>query len=191
MSKVLTFSRTFPAYHPKKGQPTYFVEAILTQLGIDYVDYKYFVFLCENNADIDRDFLNDFWLSLKPNIDPKGHTIRNHVNPLKAGQFINPKCWAEKPYNKTKEGYWQIKFTPDIEVKKTFDFKIEVDNDYKCILIDDWSFYEENKDFFTQHEALEILAKNDGLSVDDMKAWFKWGKSYTGKIYCWNEKIDY
>jgi hypothetical protein len=28
MSKVITFSRVFPSYHPKKGQPTYFVEKL-------------------------------------------------------------------------------------------------------------------------------------------------------------------
>jgi hypothetical protein len=28
MSRVLTFSRVFPAYHPKAGQPTGFVEKI-------------------------------------------------------------------------------------------------------------------------------------------------------------------
>ena len=29
MSRVMTFSRVFPSYHPRKGDPTYFVEAIL------------------------------------------------------------------------------------------------------------------------------------------------------------------
>jgi hypothetical protein len=29
MSKVLTFSRVFPSYHPKAGHPTYFVEKML------------------------------------------------------------------------------------------------------------------------------------------------------------------
>lgn len=30
MAKVITFSRTFPAYHPQKGQPTLFVESIIS-----------------------------------------------------------------------------------------------------------------------------------------------------------------
>lgn len=30
MSKILTFSRVFPAYHPKAGQPTFFVGGILS-----------------------------------------------------------------------------------------------------------------------------------------------------------------
>lgn len=28
MSRVLTFSRVYPSYHPKAGEPTYFVEKI-------------------------------------------------------------------------------------------------------------------------------------------------------------------
>lgn len=28
MAKIITFSRTFSGYHPKKGQPTYFVEKV-------------------------------------------------------------------------------------------------------------------------------------------------------------------
>lgn len=32
MAKVITFSRTFPSYHPKAGQPTYFVEKFYNSL---------------------------------------------------------------------------------------------------------------------------------------------------------------
>jgi len=34
MSKVITFSRVFPKYHPKAGQPTYFVEKILAKAKV-------------------------------------------------------------------------------------------------------------------------------------------------------------
>lgn len=42
MSKVITFSRIFPAHHPKAGQPTYFVEKLITsfdqtQLGFEQI----------------------------------------------------------------------------------------------------------------------------------------------------------
>jgi hypothetical protein len=33
MSKVIMFSRVFPAYHEKAGQPTYFVEKLLKELA--------------------------------------------------------------------------------------------------------------------------------------------------------------
>ena len=32
MSKVLTFSRNFPSYHPQKGKPTFFVEKIFQSI---------------------------------------------------------------------------------------------------------------------------------------------------------------
>lgn len=35
MAKVITFSRQFPSYHPKAGQPTYFVEKVLRSVCED------------------------------------------------------------------------------------------------------------------------------------------------------------
>jgi len=180
MSRILTFSRTFPAYHPRKGEPTYFVEAILSQLGIDYTSYNYFDWIVKNNPKIDSSFLEDFMDSLKQNIYPKSHTIRNHVHPLKVSEFINPNCWAGKPYNKTKEGYWQIKFAPDIEVKKTWDIQI----------LNAPTFFE-TKINGKEFNSWTLLAKNDGLSAVDMLDWFKHPKPFNGQIICWNENIKY
>lgn len=191
MAKVITFSRTFPSYHPKKGEPTYFVEAILTQLGIKYKTGKYYKWLIENNPKISEVFLMKFFDSLKRDILPKSHTIRNHKKSLKKGDFIEAKCWACKPYNKTVEGFWQIKFAPDIEIKNVFDFKIEIDKDYICVFIDNYPFYEENKSMVTQVEALDKLANNDALSLVDFKNWFKWGTPFDGQILCWANGIEY
>lgn len=191
MSRILTFSRTFPAYHPRNGQPTFFVEAILIQLGIDYTSLNYFIWLCENNKEIGEPFLDSFYNSLSHNIEPKSHTIRNHAKPLKAGEFINPKCWAGKPYNKTKEGYWQIKFAPDIEVKKTWNFEIEIDDDYTCFLVNKKPFCEMNSKMTTNTGQLDYLAKNDGLNSLDLLYWFKHPLPYKGNIICWNENINY
>ena len=184
MSKVLTFSRVFPSYHPRKGEPTYFVEAMLTQLGIDYTKHDYFIWLVENNPDIDEWFLNEFYERLSHDIDPKSHTIRAHNKPLKVGEWVNPKCWAGRPYNKTKEGYWQIKFAPDIEVKKVWDFESKDAWIYLKSKDHNWGGVEQTK--FTE------IAKNDGLTYDDLKKWIKYPKD-TGEmqIICWNENIEY
>jgi hypothetical protein len=32
MSRVITFSRVFPSYHPRKGEATFFVESVLKSL---------------------------------------------------------------------------------------------------------------------------------------------------------------
>lgn len=187
MSKKITFSRTFPAYHPRKGEPTYFVEAILTQLNIKYKSYEYYLWLIENNPKIGAAFLQDFWISLMKNVPPKSHTIRQHKRPLKIGEFINPNCWAGKPYNKTKEGFWQIKFAPDVLVKKTWSIDIRpyFVNDklggVSAILINDCFCFDWLK-----------LASNDGLSEFELCEWFKPSLPiYKANIICWNENINY
>jgi len=58
-------------------------------------------------------------------------------------------------------------------------------------MIDDWAFYEENKTMVTQWEAFETLALNDGLTVDEFKAWFKWHSPWDGQIISWNKNIEY
>ena len=32
MSRVITFSRFFPSYHPRKGEPTYFAQKVLNSV---------------------------------------------------------------------------------------------------------------------------------------------------------------
>ena len=183
MSRVITFSRTFPAYHPKKGQPTYFVEAILTQLGIKYKTGNYYKWLIENNPEISEVFLMKFFDGLKRDVYPKSHTIRNHKKPLKVGDFIDPKCWAGKPYNKTVEGFWQIKFAPDIEIKKVWDFEM----DLNCIYSINGKRSNEQTDY--------DLALNDGLTESEMQFWFMPNvnkpKEFKGQITCWNESVNY
>jgi hypothetical protein len=188
MAKITTFSRTFPAYHPKKGEPTYFVEAILTQLGIEYQYSEYLEWLYENNPKISNGFLVDFWHSLKKDIGPKSHTIRSHKKPLKVGEFINPVCWAGKPYNKTKEGFWQIKFAPDIEIKKGWYFEIAEFNDGFWI---DFGSYHLSEHMDLDHTILPSLARNDGLTLAELLQWFKFPTPFKGQIICWNEILNY
>lgn len=181
----MTLSRVFPVYHPKAGQPTHFVEAILTELGINYKSEKYFKWLVENNPEIDVHFLLVFFESLKTKVAPKLHTIRSHKRPLKVGDFINPKCWAGKPYNKTTEGYWQIKFAPDIEVKKVLDFEV---SEHAVILLENNPIYQ----FCGEHtENLKQLASNDGLSTQDLLNWFRYPSPFKGQLICWSDKIYY
>lgn len=182
MPRHISFSRKFPATHPSKGNPTYFVEGILSQLGIDHLSYDYFMYLVNLNPDIDEVFLNKFIDSLFLGVREKSHTIRAHKKPIKPGDIIIPVCWAGKPYNKTPEGYWQIKFAPDIKIKKVFDITF-VQKD-ELLSIGDKNFYP-----YGYEETIEKLAYNDLLTDAEFKAWFQ--KPFTGTIICWNDKIDY
>lgn len=177
MAKVITFSRTFPAYHPKSGQPTYFVEQIYNSL-----------------YELDGDWSNalgdvsSYVVELNHLVNGiKHHTIRNGHR-FEVGEVFSPRVWSGKPYNSK-----QIIIAPDIEVKKVFDIRIVFDADHVIIFIDNYPFYEENNAFVTQYEALQTLAQNDGLTVDELKQWFRFDKKkdFVGQIICWNDKIEY
>lgn len=186
MSKVITFSRVFPSYHPRKGEPTYFVEKIYKSLDLPRFDsngvrvLKHDVF---NFADYGR-------------CEPKHHTIRaghrfkvgDWFRPVVWGNDINPKSGRSGPYHSK-----QITFAPDIQIKKVWDFKMYIINEKEnghgiYIAI-------ENK---MQNISTQIHT-NDGLSFKDFCDWFcPPGKKFItglpifyGQIICWNENINY
>lgn len=66
MSKVITFSRTFPAYHPKAGQPTYFVEKFWESIYLEKSDSEW-LSACKRF---------NFNVGLHGIYSPKHHTIR-------------------------------------------------------------------------------------------------------------------
>jgi hypothetical protein len=164
--KVITFSRTYPSYHPKAGQPTYFVEKVwssLDKLGFPKLN------------SISEDLVPDSILSRLEDFQPKHHTIRAGHR-WKEGDWFSPRVWSGKPYASK-----MIQFAPDIQVKKTWDFLLEDDG---CIFINGELYAYPNSDF-----ALQPLASNDGLEVVDMMNWFN--EPLDGQIICWNESINY
>ena len=181
--KQINFSRVFPAHHPRKGEATLFVEAILNQIGIDYTDTQYLQWLIDNNKRIKYDFLLKFWSNLSKSVTPKSHTIRRHKKPIKTGESFTPTCWAGSPYKKTKDGYWKIVFAPPIEVKKTWSFSIDMlSGEYRI------------SGLRVDLKKLSIVAMNDGfVDCNDFERWFKIkrGEGLNADIICWNDKIQY
>lgn len=173
MSKVITFSRVFPTYHPRNGEQTYFPE----KLAKSFTEIKQ---PTEDFDEIDR------WDgTVYRDTEPKSHTIRAGHR-FKVGDRFSARVWSGRPYNSK-----QIILANDVEIVKVWDFKIEADGDYLLITIDNYHFYEENTNMYTQLDALKTLALNDGLSLEDMREWFKWGKPFDGQIICWNKNIEY
>lgn len=181
MSKVLTFSRVFPSYHPRKGEPTYFVEGIWKSLMKinNYPDEEF-------NSIIDS-YLNFCYRSDIPiksyyHAVSKHHTIRAG-NRFKEGDKFSPRVWSGKPYASK-----QIIIAPDIEVKKTWKFEIiPLDNAgalYYQIDLNDKHFLHN-----------EFIAANDGLEFTDFENWFDTSTTrkngFKGQIICWNENINY
>ncbi|MDQ6477814.1 hypothetical protein [Dyadobacter sp. LHD-138] len=161
MTKVLTYSRTFPAFHPKKGQPTHFVEKLIEG------------FLELGDIEITDDQLNlcDFSV-MRPDVWSKYTTIRAGNN-WKAGDMFSPRVWSGKPYNSP-----QIIIAPDIRIEKVWD--VEVDEDL-CL----WIVGGDEQD----EGILEKVARNDGLELQDLLSWFN--KPMSGQIICWNKNIEY
>ncbi len=173
MSRVIMFSRFFPAYHPRKGEPTCFVEKIYNGLEIDFHDRSWVGLLNDLNNGI-MPILAEFVFG---GIDyketgTKGHTIRIG-NRWKAGDKFSPRVWSGKPYRSK-----QIIIAPDIEVKKTFDFSITKKNGYMI-----------NGNGYNTISTIGIVAGNDGLATDDFELWF--AKEFSGQIICWNNNINY
>jgi len=162
MSRVITFSRCFPAYHPKAGQPTYFVEKIWDATSLPFVDNLRG--LTDEMVNFMRRGSNLIW--------PKYHTIRQG-NRFKPGDKFSPRVWSGKPYRSK-----QIIIAPDIEIVKTWNFEIHSN------LI----FLNGQKQ---NTVAAELIAKNDGLEFDDFLKWFKYPKLFGGQVICWNPDITY
>lgn len=178
MSKVITFSRQFPSYHPKVGQPTGFVEKIWQSLF--NVDER-----MPPHTFLDQPGLEDAAERFRGpyDFDPKHHTIRAGHR-FKAGDWFSPRVWSGKPYNSK-----QIQFAPDIQVKKVWDFEMR-----PAAWWDECEFY---VDGVWITASVVDVAKNDGLEFKDFIAWFAGPdmmsskrKPFHGQIICWGD-VEY
>jgi hypothetical protein len=175
MSKVITFSRTFPAYHPKAGQPTYFVEKFWKSLWDQNKAHDIHLF----QEPYDEHFHP--WGDGSTNVHQysgKHHTIRAGSR-WKEGDYFSPRVWSGKPYNSK-----QIIIGPNTQIVKEYSFEIQ-GGEFK---IDDRVYGGEAESIF---ELLELIALNDGLNRHDLLEWFKYPKPFDGQILCWNENIKY
>lgn len=179
--KVLTVSRYFPAYHHRKGEPTFFMEKIWKQIKTGNSNdgtYSIWTKVPRQMKDghwqiphLWRDQMND------DDFTQKFHTIRVG-NRWKVGDWFSPRIWSGKPYASK-----QIEFAPPIQIKKIWEFEI-TDSGY---------FINDKKLSLSE---LIIVVRNDGLSVEDFESWFlyhpkKKGEITECQILCWNEKIEY
>lgn len=133
MSKVLTFSRTFPAHHPKAGQPTFFVEKILQSLSKDRIFHT------------PDDLKTNPQATMKV-FQPKHHTIRAG-NRFKIGDKFSPRVWSGKPYCSP-----QIIIAPDITVEKVWKFEIRGGT----VLIDDVEINADKINRIALNDGLDI-----------------------------------
>jgi len=118
MSKVITFSKVFPSYHPRRGEPTFFVEKVIKSIGV-------------GNYNVNMEAYND--------VSPKHHTIRAGHR-WKVGDKFSPRVWSGQPYASK-----QITFAPDIKIKKIWDFAMVGDTFFinrKELHNNEWEYIE-------------------------------------------------
>lgn len=184
MPKIITFSRHFPATHPRVGEGTFFVEQILNYFEIDYTKWDYMNDLqLWNKSKLDSgkltiEDLKIFYRSLKHGVfGKKFHTIRKGQR-FATGDTFQPAVWTGKPYFSV-----QINFLPPLEIKNT---------QYIAIYPNHETYLDEDVNFFASFgcENWSMLAQNDGLTSKDFKDWFS-NLPFYGQIICYNKKIKY
>lgn len=168
----MMFARTFPMTHPRKGEPTYFVEKIWKSLYVNGVcpdDLDKFIQHYEEQVRGEYAKYNDIHL--------KGHTVRAG-NRWKVGDYFKPLVWSGRPYNSK-----TIQFAPPIRVEKLWRFSVI--NHWMCV-----------DGVSANSYSLENIARNDGLSFQDFLNWFmplskKPEPDFEGQIISWSKNIDY
>ena len=166
MSKVITFSRSFPAYHTKAGHSTYFVEKFIKSFdNEEYESSKNFI---RKTTALGIQAWHD--------LTPKYHTIRSG-NRWKKGDYFSPRVWFDKPYRSP-----MITIAPDTLITDVWDFEIKDG----LILINNQVYA-----YSSSTELLDPLASNDGLNQIELLEWFKCPNYFKGQIICWNENIKY
>jgi len=178
MARVITVSRFFPQYHPRKGEPTLFIEKIYASMADNIEGFQ-----IPNDA-------NDYWdfHEYYNCTSPKHHTIRKGKR-WKTGDKASIRIWGDdvNPKSGRKGAYHskQISIAPDVEVI-VFDFEIKNDEADNLSIYIDHKFYCQIGDKYSK-----LVAKNDGLNLEDLKAWFKFPCEFSGQIISFNKNLNY
>lgn len=171
MAKPIMFSTKFPAYHIHKGLPTFFVEKFLKSI-ITGLEQQSFNYIKHSDT-----------------FEPKYTTIRAGHR-WKAGDYFSPRVWGNDINEKSKRSgpyhSKQITIGPDTLVKQVYNFTI---NKWGSIHIDG-----------THRGYYGDICKNDGLTPEDFRSWFKMKDNdsmdnvvFDGQIICWvgTDKVKY
>lgn len=163
---VLTVSRYFPTTHKRKGERTNFVCKILHTINFDEAGNRLYN-ICSNECETS---------CFRRMIDPKIHTIRSNyelwakrIKEVQEGKAIlSIRYWSGKPYNSKQVEVCQLDKDSGIGIQSVyFGF-----NSIQFPFIDNFN----HDKSLTEKQGLELsntIAKNDGLSLEDFKQWFR------------------
>lgn len=164
MSRVIIVSRKFPVAHPRKGEPTFFMEKIWASLADITEGFKI------------PDHCTDWDWHEYYNAMPKHHTIRSG-NRWKEGDKFSPRIWSDKPYASK-----QIIIAPDIEIKKIWNFEWYG----LTVLLNDKPVNSLTLSEIAFNDGLSKKDFNDWFNIHP-----KGKNGFKGQILCWNENINY
>ena len=159
---VLTVSRYFPKTHKRAGEHTNFIEKIL----VGQYDKNDNFYLQDTQADFDREIFFECR-------NPKIHTIRSNfdlwskrISEIQKGNAVlSIRYWSGKPYNSKQVEICQLDKNSGIGVQS-------ICLKPKCILEDSVELFSIDNNF-NNPLNLAFVSKNDGLSFEDFKEWFK------------------
>ena len=145
---VLTVSRLFPATHKRVGEQTYFMEKITNAIrpGIAFIDeYGYQI------------------------VERKIHTIRanfplweKRISEIQSGKAIlSIRYWSGKPYNSKQVEICQLDKNSGVGVQELDFIALNIERPFIF-----------GKGYASRNHLSEI-AKNDCLSLENFKEWFK------------------
>lgn len=154
--RVLTFSKYFPAKHPKAGRPTFFVEKIFSALTHIIP-----------SPTITPDFN---WAQFQDCDLPKYHTIRAG-NRWKVGDKFSARVWSGAPYRSKQTEFAQI------EVKDAIPFQI----DYAGYWLNDKYLEYEQLIQVAKNDGLSPLEFIDWFEIHPKKQ----ALGFTGQVICW------
>ena len=164
----LSVSRIFPATHPRKGDRTEFVCKILRSLNLQPLERNNHFYRCANECGTSCSRML---------LDKKLHTCRANYDlwakrmaEVQAGRAVIELCyWSEKPYRSKQVVFATLDKDSGCGVQKVEWWSVS----------NFWAVYTTmpdddcgSQDFYSEVET-KTLAKNDGLSLDDFKSWFK------------------
>lgn len=187
--KYIMCSRTFPASHPRKGEPTWFVEKIWNCFREDLALPDNFRRWVDSYIPLIK---GDGYLKSTAIREIKPQTIRNGSR-FSPGEMVSLRVWEGRPYHTD-----QIEFA-QVEVKQTW--SIEINNRFGAgsfeVVINGVVYaqlhFGNDKDL--NRDGLITLAKNDGLELDDFVSWFnmhpKKKEAFRGQIICWGDGVEY
>lgn len=155
----LSVSRTFPDTHPRKGEPTNFREKIYNAIYQKDGDWS-------NAPGPVSHYVFEPDFSIR---DKKLHTCRANYDlwakrmaEVQAGRAVIELCyWSDKPYRSKQVVFATLDKDSGCGVQKLASYTgwlvdLRLDDEREMPFVD-----------------LKTLAKNDGLLLDDFKAWFK------------------